>query len=549
MMRRRPESTAHAIATKTSRKDRRTSMRRIRDRVPEGPITTAIPIDPGATGQFGARGISITASAQVLNGKNTISRKRMRPPQQSWQKEAWLLRSVTGELRFAGDRQARALSQTRLFIAERVNPDADPAPVLPESDAAIADLSDSMFGSAAANQQSMKRAGQHLINNGESTIIVKQEDDRFTWSVHSVSEITGNANSWKLNDGVQSRAVGADELLIRVWSPDPEWEQLADAPVRSILPIARELEGLTKYVSAQIDSRLAGSGLLLIPEGLSVVRPAPDANDDNDDADEDDYTLADELGDYMTIPITDRGSAGSVVPFMLEGPAQELEKVQHIKFDSPLDENAPKLRDEAIRRIALGMDSDPMVLLGMQGGNHWSAWAVSEDEVRLGVAPLAATICHALTTGWLTPMLEELGVQDPHRYQVWFDTTPLELRPDRSKDARELYDKNELSAAAMRRENGFSDDDAPDSEELKKALLTKLVIGAPSLAPLLLPLLGIEVDAAVLDKTQEITKATDGQDTDADEPAPPAEPEPENSPPTTKDTPPPAADSEGTAPQ
>ena len=74
-----------------------------------------------------------------------------------------------------------------------------------------------------------------------------------------------------------------------------------------------------------------------------------------------------------------------------------------------------------------------------------SAWLTSDEEVRLVTSPMVATICHALTVGWLRPTLELLDGQDPRRFMVWFSTDNLSLRPDKSQDARALHDAGILS--------------------------------------------------------------------------------------------------------
>ncbi|MFT4246501.1 MAG: hypothetical protein QM581_00505 [Pseudomonas sp.] len=241
----------------------------------------------------------------------------------------------------------------------------------------------------------------------------------------------GGQGKWKINDGLTVRSLDPNEMVIRVWNPHPEKRSRADAPVRAILPIARELRALTMYVSSQIDSRLAGAGMLILPQGIESMHRATDV-DGGIDGGDDDYTFAEELTEYFTVPIQDRSSAAAVVPFMATVPAELVDKVQHITFDSALDAQTPALREEAIRRIGLGMDSDPSVLLGIATSNHWSAFAVSADEIKFGVAPIASTICHALTVGLLRPLLEADGVEDAADYQVWFDTATLDVHPDRS---------------------------------------------------------------------------------------------------------------------
>lgn len=474
------------------------------------------------------RGDTLVAAAQVVAGphKKFIPGRddtENRPGVQRWQNDAWELRDETPELRFIGDRRGRASSRVRLFIGRKENPTDDPTPVT--DNPTVVELNTQLFGNAPQVAQLIKRAAQHIEFTGESYLLVSQDPNtnRLSWQAYSSSEVGGSSSTKiTVSDGMKTRDVDEEwEIMTRAWTPHPRLLAYPDAPVRACLPIARELRALTQMVGAQTDSRLAGAGILLLPEGVQSafsVEPPDDWPEDKE------YTIGDELTDYMVTPITDRASAASVVPYVLTVPPDMVDKIKHITFASPLDPKLPELRDEAIRRLGLGMDSDPSVLLGMGGANHWTGWLVTEDEVKLGVDPLMATICHAKTVGVLHPILETLGVPDPTEYVVWFDTTPLQLRPDRSKDAQAIFDKGELSGEAMRRENGFGDEDAPDAEEAKRNLLVDLVKGAPSLAPILLPLLGIEVSQQALSQASEIVSATTGDDPGADTEQPQADP-------------------------
>lgn len=489
-MRRRPDSTAHLA-------DYTRGGHGMSYPTPAGAIVTSV------TPTTGRPQRSLTAAARVLSGD--LEGTRVRIPSEGWQKDVWDVRREVGELRFVGDRQASAVSGCRLFIGQKPEPAAEPTPV---TDGPIAALSEGVFGDAAANQQSLNRAAKHLVYNGETELVVTDRgNQQFSWYPWSVQEVSGSAEmGWKINDGLDTRPLEPNELLVRCWSPAPDRQQYADAPTQSILPVARELVGLTQYVGAQIDSRLAGAGLLLVPQGIV---PMPGQGYDKD------TSFAKALMSAMITPVRDRDSAASLVPLIAEVDPTLIDKVQHLKFDSVLDPKAHELRDEAIRRIGLGMDSDPSILLGMGTNSHWTAWAVDENEVRLAVAPVAATVCHALTVGWLRPYLTAAGIPDAGTYQVWFDATPLEIRPDRSKDAQALFDKGVIQAATLRRENGFGDDDTPDDGEKKTALLERLVVGAPTLAPALLPLLGIEVPRQALEQAADIVSATGGEDPNA----------------------------------
>jgi hypothetical protein len=224
------------------------------------------------------------------------------------------------------------------------------------------------------------------------------------------------------------------------------------------------------------------------------------------------------LVEAMTVPIQNRDSAASVVPLVAKVPAEVVDKIKHLTFASPLDPMAKDMREEAIRRIGLGMDSDPSVLLGIgSSSNHWSAWLTSDEEVKLVIAPMVSTVCHALTVGWLRPSLEQLGV-DPNKYLVWFSTSNLTLRPDKSEDARALHGEGVLSDEAVMRENGFNpDEDMASDEERARRLLTQLLMVKPDYAEAILPRLGVEL---VLPQTVPAEPAASPADTPPED-APP----------------------------
>ena len=507
-MRRRPESTAALAAPLVQRGGRGMSFA-----VPAGAIVTSV----APAGVDGPTARSMTAAAQVLSGLLSPD-SRIRINSESWQKEVFDLRHEVGELRFIVDRQAAAASQYRLFIGSKPSPDAEPSPV---TEGVIAELSEDMFGDVAANQQALRRAAQHYGYTGESEIVVTERAGDRSWYPWSVQEVTGSAQmGWKINDGIESRDLGEDDLLIRTWTPDPATFTFADAPTRAMLPVLRELVGLTKYVAAQIDSRLAGAGLLLVPQGIV---PMTGQGFDG-------MSFADALLTSMVTPIKNRESAASVVPLIGEVDPNLIDKITHLKFDSVLDPKAHELRDEAIRRVGLGLDSDPSILLGAATTNHWSAWLVSDQERQMAITPIVSTVCHGLTSGWLRPYLTAAGVANANDYQVWFDATPLEIRPDRSKDAVALHTAGVISDESLRRENGFGDDDAPSQDEVKQRVLRELIATQPDLISAFLQAYGITLADPI--KINSQTPAAPAPD-----PAPDIEPDEQMIPSTIDDRP------------
>ncbi|MGN9375877.1 hypothetical protein ACTMR6_14505, partial [Enterococcus faecium] len=75
-------------------------------------------------------------------------------------------------------------------------------------------------------------------------------------------------------------------------------------------------------------------------------------------------------------------------------------------------------------------------------------------------------------------------------------------KQDKSQAALDAFDRGVLSAAALRRELGFSEDDADDkdSDVARRALAERLVTKAPSLFPYLAEVLGFILPQNVLDR-------------------------------------------------
>lgn len=470
----------------------------------------------------------ITAAAQILSSRR-IQRagtsKQKKSASHPWQHDAWLMFDEIGELWFAINWMASALSRVRLFAA-RVTEDSDePAPV---TDGLAAELVAGFAGGAGGQAQFMQRAGSHLALVGDTYIVgrtVRPGDDQDdaapagppergiapiggpdedeqeggdaeadqVWQAYSTEETSYDADTWKIDDGDEKFDIGPDDLIIRCWRPHPRKYSEAQSPVRPSLPVLRELRGLTMHVSAQVDSRLAGAGILFIP--MSATFASPSAAQSGDAADGEDPFVRDLLAAMIT-PIKDRDSAAAVVPLVVKVPDEAIGQVQHISFAGPLDEKAKDLRDEALRRFALGFDMPPEVVLGMSDSNHWSAWQIDQATVRIAVAPLAATICLALTVGWLQPALEAAGEADPDQFMVWFDVGALEQRSDRSADAKELYDRFAIGPDSLRRECGFGEDDAPTSVEMARMVALKLLDKVTDVTPLLeaLGINGVDVE-------------------------------------------------------
>lgn len=456
----------------------------------------------------------------------------------SWQTEAWAAYDEVGEERFLASTLAGRLSQARLYVQHKplTGPHSslrdDPTDVTDTATGPTAQLAEAVLAALGASQQDLGQMLQRLATNlfvaGEGWLVgvprhvideaspsaapavtAPSPDPALTdlvWRVLAVTEVSSvgrDGRTVRLNLGTDGSApveVSSDEVyMVRVWRPHPAryWE--ADSPTRACLPILRELIGLTRHISAQIDSRLAGAGILVVPSSASAAL-ASDAADQSAYGAPDPFVSA--LMDSMLRPIENRDDASAVVPLVVTVPDEAADKMSHLTFSTALDSGARDLRDEAIRRLALAQDAPPELLLGSGAMNHWGAWLTREDTVTTHIEPVLALICDALTSQYLRPVLLSAGLSEDEvrTLSVGYDVSALVARPNRSEEALNLHRAGAVSDEALREASGFDDSDAKPLDE--RALMQALAM--VSKRPDLMGTIGIGP------LTEEILKAYKG---------------------------------------
>lgn len=105
-----------------------------------------------------------------------------------------------------------------------------------------------------------------------------------------------------------------------------------------------------------------------------------------------------------------------------------------------------------------------------------SAWQLEEGAIKTHISSDVEVICAALTKGYLHPMLKAAGESNVDDFVVWYDTSELTSRPNKSDVSKDAYDRLEISGKAYRRELGFDEDDAPSDDDVKEQVLKKLAL-------------------------------------------------------------------------
>lgn len=404
-----------------------------------------------------------------------------------WQDRAWEHYDTLGEVRFVANWVGNMLSRAVLVAAKRDGPT-----YVPLDSGPAADTMQAYFGGQARQAEMLQQDGIHLTVSGEMYHLAYGKDD--TWTVLAGRNVKQSGKKVSVTIAGERIVLDDDDLIHRVWHPHPVHIEQADSPMRSNMSILAELQQLNAHVLSQLESRLTGAGILFMPSEIQFSVPDgvdPQAN------------LADAfvqlLGDVMSTAIKDRSSAAAHTPIVVTAPGEHLDKVQHVTFWTPLDAAVIAMREHAVKRLALGMDTPPEVMLGIGDSNHWSSWLVSEEAIKSHLEPRLQVIVNAITTAYLRPALVDL-VPDPESYVVLADTSQIRMRPNRSSEAIELYDRGVLSERSLRRETGFDEVDGPLSDEFVRWLLKKVATGStsPEQTVAALKELGADIAPAIL---------------------------------------------------
>lgn len=394
---------------------------------------------------------------------------------EAWQRELWRLYRITPELRAAASWVGGCCSRVRIYVA---NVD-DLGRVQGETrNKKIQALSDTLLGGPTSKAEHLRMMGIDLSISGECYIVgsPNEKTGRDKWYIVTPTEfrrIRGSNGEWDWAWGPKGEPVKLDPektIITRVWTPDPERIWCADSPARSCAMILRELEQLTKMVGGEIDSRLIGNGLLIIPNDLDLPQEENTTNNAE--------SLMVRLATAGAASLRGEGTALGVLPHIIE--AQDPEKFKHLTFSTELTKTAHELRGECIERLGVGMDMPPEVLSGMGDTNHWSGFLIDGYGIKVHIEPLMNRICQALTEAYLVPALMLMG-EDPGRYTYAFDTSPLALRPQRLQDALNLYEKGIISAQAVREAGYFRETDKPAIEESAGRTVTEVLLRDPQL--------------------------------------------------------------------
>lgn len=476
-----------------------------------------------------------------------------------WQEQAWEFLDKVGELRYYVGWRSASVARCQL-VGSDLDPDTGRPTGYTENDTVRRIVRD-IAGGVTGQSQILKRLATALTVPGEGFVamIIRDGESHDTysdgsplstedqnalefqeWVVLSRDELksSGDKLEFTLQDETKHLYDETRDLLFRVWNPHPRRASEADSPVRAATDPLLEIVRTTQSIDNAGKSRLVGNGIVFVPQEMSLPdQNAPGAEPLPGDpagpggpvpyaAPSASQQLQDLLYQVGTTAYKDQESMAAFMPIIASVPGEWTKNVTHLKLNSDVADTSLKTREAAIRRLAMSLDVAPERLLGLgSNSNHWSAWAIAEDDVKVHVVPVLETIVAALTQFILRPLLEREGI-DPSHHVIWYDTAPLTQDPDKKDEALSAHDRGGLTTKALRKYSGFDDSDGYDltTAEGWQELARDKAAADVSLIPTLAPLLGGVADQVTLPAQPAINAPVENTPTTEPETLPETEP-------------------------
>lgn len=415
-----------------------------------------------------------------------------------WQQQAWSYYDQIGEVRYGARFFGNSLSRLRMYVGWREDLSAPVVPLDLDDLPAGVDArqlqvaSDSvarLHNTDGSLSNLLRQFGVNLFVAGEAYLVGRTDPDTRTerWEVLSVDQMVWHENRWKIREDVSDTPdkyvdlSPDDDVVVRVWQPHPRFAAQADSPMRAVLPLCEELLLLSASVRASALSRMS-AGVLLLPDTALEGGPVFDDDGSGFDGEGQADPVLQDMMNHFTEPIGDPASAAAVAPYILAMDPQDCDKVKLLETSRAVDETAANQRAEVLTRLANGVDLPPEVLQGMSNTNHWNAWLIDENTYKSHVAPAAQLVADAIVQALVWPAVQAVTGSDPDpRLVVGFDPANLVGHADVRGAAKDGHSALVLSDEALRRALGFSEDDAPDDDELLRRVAIRS--GTTALAP------------------------------------------------------------------
>jgi hypothetical protein len=468
---------------------------------------------------FGRRGKPsprvMTAAGRVVDLRDRETVATLAMTRMAWQAVAWNYRNSIGELGQALRMKANLLS--KLGWTAAYQPPGEDEPILltgdPEEDqdedgnpyvpphvaqAAIECIQQLPWGRGYGFTG---RISTGFDVPGEVWLhgFPDPETGEEAWEVRSSSEVTPSGGGGLLVTtvpGKPPRELDPDEeTLIRLWVPHPEWGELSDSPIRTLLDVCEDVVLAGREIRAAAMSRIASNGILFIPEGMALVKPDQEVVRPNENGFAAAFTAS------MTAPINNEGHVSAVVPIVVYGDPEDGQYIKHITLDRATSGEVIDRQKACLDRLADGIDLPREAMRGSIGeANHWSAWLIDAQTFENHLEPGARMIADSVTMSYMRRRLTMstadggwgLSEDEVRMVRCWFDASTITRNTNRSADADAAMDRGAISYDAYLKAKGFDPADKADEDDLQRLIAVKSAAPQDAMSKLFEAVAGIK---------------------------------------------------------
>ena len=455
------------------------------------------------------KNVSLKASVRTFASSSTTP--KLNVPQgtyegivEEWQVKAYIHNKHIPEISFSNRLVAGNFARGKLRILEKKETKRGGINNVPTKNADVLKLLDTLTGSFGSHSSLLYGFAHNLVIAGDCFLVgipvrhpVTRKIVKLDWQVVSIRQLVKMQAPGQKEDIIALRDERGNKeplppgsYFARCWVPDPEFTSSADSPMKHNQELCLEVITLSNLITVIAKSRL-NSGIFAVADELSfgpVDEVTDDSSEDEDDLDpfERDYLR------QTTATLDNPYDLSAFAPMLMRGAKDYLPtKENYITFERPLDDLILRLREDGIVRIVRGLDLPSELVTGKGDTNSWSGFGIDQDFITKHLEPLGLVVSNFLTRKYLRPFLIQNGMswEEAERYDIFYDSSDIAVKPDQTKTALELFDRNAIGEDALRRLSGIEEADAPTKDEfIRQVVLNLSKLSAP-IASALLPLL------------------------------------------------------------
>lgn len=459
--------------------------------------------DRAPTVDHAARGF--TAAATIIDLTDESEQRRVKKGPQGWQEDAWRWYDTLGEISDGASWVSNGISRVRLVPALVSNPgepptvlreDELPDDVSPADFAVLQSQLQRLRGDDGGHSELNRLGSLNLWIAGDCNLLGEIDDDgNEVFDVLSVDELVpieprqikdgphkgeqsskyGRRTTPALNSSGNPddiKPISADAFVCRIWRRHPRYSAWPNSGMRAANSMCEAIWKFQAEINAVSESRVP-MGILAFPNSMDF--PSDPTDESGDGQATNTSGLVNDLMHQLTTPIKEPSSAARIVPYIMTGEGEDIEKIRYIDLSKTADSSVEQRIDSALNRLATSLDLPTEILTGKGNLNHWTAATIDIEGFKFHLEPLAIVWVMGLTQGYYRPALKTMGIENAERYCIWYDPTDLVSQPD---DIETVLKLNEASVSlisdqAIRRRGNIPEDDAPDEEEIGRRIAMK----------------------------------------------------------------------------